>query len=192
MSNWTVSRETILPKGDNPMGNNFYGYRKVDLDLPDGRTATYHGVIPGDCVHVLAVEDDLTTYLVRQKRPNALPAGGRIVPVTLELPGGFARQKLGLETSAREEAREEIGRNIGNLLKIGELYPSTGLSNEVDTIYLGTGLSIAEDVVHSEATEQDLRIVTGKFGELMDDLRRGGQPVSAQALAAFALAEPHL
>src|SRR5882757_416607 len=105
MSDWTVTGETVWPKGDNPFGNRFYGYRETNLVLPDGRLATYFGNLVGHCVHAVAVEDDLTTYLVRQSRPNVRAIGQMTVPITLELPGGFADPDLGLEGSAREEVR---------------------------------------------------------------------------------------
>src|SRR5689334_11673674 len=102
---WQVVKEKVYPKGpqrrNNPFRNRFYGYRQTDLVLPDGRPATYHGVLIPNCVHLVAIEDDLTTYLVRQDRPNARRSGSLVVPKTLELPGGFAKDGLSLEDAVQ-------------------------------------------------------------------------------------------
>lgn len=192
MSDWILRREEILPKGENPLGNSFYGYRRADFVLPDGRTATYHGVIIPACVHILAVEDDLTTYLVRQKRPNVRRVGQLVVPETLELPGGFSDPELGVEASARNELREEVGLTAGRFAQIGILYPSPGISNEEDYIFLGRDLTPIVGGRSHESTEQDLRVVAGPFGKIYDQVIRNQLPVSAQTLAAFAMGARHL
>ena len=186
MSEWLVTGETVHPKGGNPLGNRFYGYRQVDLVLPDGRPATYHGVDIGWCVHVVALEEDETTYLVRQRRPNVMPVGGRSVPKTLELPGGFADLSLTLDESAAQELGQETGRRADNMEFIGTLYPSTGISNEQDHIFMATGLSVITPMDSGEATEQDMKLVHGKFGYLYRQMQLDKLPVSAQTLAAMA------
>jgi hypothetical protein len=190
MPGWRVNDEIIYPSGNNPFNNRFYGYRDVHLTLPDGRLATYHGVVVPPCVHIVAVENDGTSYLVRQDRPNVMEPGAREVPQTLELPGGFARPELSLEGSAQGELAQEIGKSAGTLVKVGVLFPSHGISSERDTIFLGTDL---EDfrTASDEATEQDLSVVSGPFGELYDALRQetmNGNPISAQTFAAMSLA----
>jgi hypothetical protein len=186
MSQWRATSEELFPKGENPFGNKFYGYRKTALDLPDGRNATYHGVLVSPCVHVVALENDETTYLVRQSRPNARQIGELAVPITLELPGGFGDEN-DLEGSARTELREEVHRDAGTLEHIGTLYPSSGVSNEQDHIFMGTDLSAAPGYSSGEATEFDMDVVTGKFGTLYTDMLHQKTPVSAQTLAAMAM-----
>ncbi|HSX08235.1 MAG TPA: hypothetical protein VLG11_05060 [Candidatus Saccharimonadales bacterium] len=193
---WQVEGVTRYPKGHNPLGNSFYGYLRVSLRLPDGRPANYHGVDVGPCVHTVAVADDETTFLVRQRRPNAMQIGDWAVPRLLELPGGFADMKdehgnVDLPASAAEELGTEAGVVAGYLTQIGQIFPSPGISNEVDTIFLGTEVrGIDELTARAEATEADMEIVTGKFGDLYMELLTGAseQPVSAQAIAAMAMA----
>lgn len=103
MPQWSVAGKQVYPKGENPLDNDFYGYQVTELLLPNGQPARYHGIDVGDCVHVVAVEPDETTYLVRQKRPNVMAIGAKEVPETLELPGGFADPAKSLEDSAQEE-----------------------------------------------------------------------------------------
>jgi len=189
MPGWKVLSERIMPVGHNPLGNLFYGYRRTGIQLPDGQLTEYHGILVKDCVHVVAVEDDLTTYLVRQIRPNIRrPRQPGPIPHTLELPGGFADHSPDLAICANYELAGEIGRMASSLEKLGEVYPSTGVSNERDTIFLGRELVIAEPAGPLEATEQDVRVVSDRFGKLYDMLRSGQEPVSAQTLAGFALA----
>ncbi len=185
MSDWIVKSETVLPKGDNPMENRFYGYRIFEFTLPDGQNATYFGLVVPNCVHVVAVEADETTHLVRQRRPNVMAVGALEVPETLELPGGFADPNITLEQSAQGELETEIGRHAGTLTEVGTIWPSVGVSNEQDHIFMGTELSPVDNNDHVEATEQDMRIVSGKFGDLYEQMQRDRLPVSAQTLAAM-------
>jgi hypothetical protein len=188
---WRITGEEVYPPGDNSR----YDIRRTDFVLPNGDGAIYYGALVRPCVHIVAVEDDLTTYLVRQKRPNAREIGesqGKI-PVTLELPGGFADNPLGLEASARDELRQEIKRDAASLEHIGTIWPSTGISSERDYIFLGRGLQSIVDL-HYEATEQDMRIVSAPFGVIYDQLREAAkhEPISGQTFAAMSFAAPLL
>jgi len=186
---WSVTGSENFPKGDNPMGNRFYGYRKVDLSLPDGRKATYHGVDVGACVHTVGIDEDETTYFVRQPRPN-IWSGSDPIPYTLELPGGFADPELTLIQSARREFAQEVGLRPTRMELLGSVWPSTGTSNEIDTLFLGTEMIPDPDAVFQrEATEQDIRIVTMPFGEAYERFTSGQDIVSAQTLSALALAK---
>jgi 8-oxo-dGTP pyrophosphatase MutT (NUDIX family) len=187
---WRISNETVYPKGDNPLGNKFYGYRSTELVLPDGRPATYHGVIVSPCVHIVTFDNEGKTHLVQQSRPNARRLGPTVIPTTLELAGGFANPD-DIEGSAHQELAEELGLKAESLEWIGQLYPSAGVSNETDNIYLATDLTQQEEQLGSgEATEQDMRIVHEPFGKLyreVIDQASWGNPASAQTLAAMAM-----
>lgn len=189
---WHIKSDVIYPAADNPFNNNFYGYRSTNLALPDGSEAIYHGVVMSDCLHIVAVEDDLTTYMVRQNRPNARIAGSDHIPQTLELPGGFQQAGLEKQAAANKELIEEIGKSAGSLMLIGRLYPSPGISNETDTIFLAKDLTSRIPLEETEATEQDMRIIAEPFGKLYDSLIHGNQPVSAQTLAAMTIAASHI
>lgn len=187
MGDWQVNGERLYVPGDNPLGNPFYGYRRTDLTLPDGRPATYHGILVGDIVLAVPMEDDLTIHLIRQPRPNARALADRAVPEVLELPGGAADPVLGLAASADQELCQEIGRRSRKLEQVGVLMTAVGISNERDTIFLATSLYPATDNEHDEATEQSIVVVSEPFGSLYDRLRTGSLPVSAQTLAALTL-----
>lgn len=192
MGGWRVIDETVHAKGENPMGNPFYGYRRSQLTLPDGRPATYHGVLIGDVVLAVPMEDDLTVHLIRQRRPNARALTDRDVPAVLELPGGGAHPGLSLAASVDLEMCQEIGRRATRLEQIGVLLTAVGIADERDTIFLATGLYPAVDEHHDEPTEQDIEVVSDGFGRLYDRVRAGRAPVSAQTIAALALLSARL
>lgn len=187
-----MASERLFPKGRNPFGNNFYGYLARELVLPDGQEATYHGLDIPPCVHIVAIDPDETTYLIRQDRPNVMRLGETIIPQVLELPGGFAKAHTPLPESAQAELNEEISLHAGNLEHIGTLWPSVGVSNEQDHIFLGTDLSPVHVSGELEATEQSLEVMAVNFGQIYDEVRRGHQPASAQMLAALSLAAARL
>lgn len=187
MGNWRVVDETVYDKGSNPLGNTFYGYRRIDLRLPDGRPAVYHGVLVGEVVLAVPLEEDLTVHLVSQRRPNARTAAQPEVPLVLELPGGGAEPGLTLAASVDNEMCQEIGLRARSLERLGELMTAVGIADERDTIFLATGLYPAVDDDHDEATEQDLVVVSEPFGRLYDRIRDGSAPVAAQTVAALAL-----
>lgn len=184
---WLIVGEHVHGRRDNPFDNPFYGYRRTDIVLPDGRPATYHGVLVGDMVHALPIEDDLTVHLVVQHRPNARRHDELEIPVVLELPGGAADPRLGLHGSADLELCQEVGMRARRLQQVGTLFPAVGLSDERDHVFLATGLYPATDPDHDEATEQDLRVVTRTFGAVYDEITRGVQPVCARTLSALAI-----
>ncbi|MGW5666923.1 NUDIX domain-containing protein [Micromonospora sp. NPDC003776] len=187
MGDWQVVDETLYSKGANPLGNTFYGYRRTQLRLPDGRPAVYHGVILGEVVFAVPLEEDLTVHLVAQRRPNARTPAERDVPCVLELPGGGPDPSLSLAASAEKEMCQEIGRRARQMEQLGVLMTAVGIADERDTIFLATGLYPAVDESHDEATEQDLVVVSEPFGRLYDRIRDGSAPVSGQTVAALAL-----
>jgi 8-oxo-dGTP pyrophosphatase MutT (NUDIX family) len=190
MSEWSLSSRRVHLRGENVFGNKFYGYAENEVGLPDGRTAKYFGLDVGPCVHVVGLTQDETTLLVRQKRPNLLRDGDMEIPTTLELPGGFAHPNRPLEESATSEFGEETGRLVSDLQLVTSICPSTGLSNERDTVFWGSAGDAGSwnsDRHIIEATEQDMRIIEVPFGRAIDIIRRGSEPISAQTVAALAL-----
>jgi len=192
MAEWHSVGERSFPPNRNPFGNHFFGYITRNLTLPDGRAATYYGLDIPPCVHVVAIDPDETVYLIQQHRPNVMRIGETVVPVALELPGGFATPHKPHSESAQAELNQELSLRAEKLVHIGTLWPSVGVSNEQDHIFLGTDLSPIHVDGQLEETEQSLQIVTGNFGQIYDEMRRGNQPVSAQTLAALSLAATRL
>lgn len=94
-----------------------------------GREVVEH---PGG-VCVLALEEDGTTYTVRQFR---YPFGA----VVEELPAGKLDGPEDHEAAARRELSEEIGCEAGELVYLGKLLMSPGFCTEVLHMYLARKL----------------------------------------------------
>jgi 8-oxo-dGTP pyrophosphatase MutT (NUDIX family) len=191
---WKVVDEELFPKSDNPFDNPFYGYVVTHLDLPGGGNAKYFGIDVGDCVHVVPLEEDGTTYLVQQERPNirkrtAPKLGPLAVPTVMELPGGFAKPGIPLIESAQRELIEEVGRYATKLIPAGVILPSTGVSNEHDSIFLGLNMGAVDCREPREATEQSMRVIQGPFDEMLDMLLDSEEPISAQTVAGMVRAQ---
>lgn len=191
MSNWNLSNEKYFPKGDPAHTNRFYGYIEREIELPDGKMATFFGVDVPPTGHIVALEDDLTTYMVRQKRPNLMRPSDTVVPTTLELPGGFLREDMTPEEAVNQELRQEVGLSAGTVMQIGELNAYPGISNERDAVFIGRSLSQVTRADFDD-TEQDMEVVAEKFSTLYDSIIGGDRQVSAQTIAAIAKASRYL
>ncbi len=191
MTAWEIRGEGNMPKESNPIGNTFYGYRDTYILLPDGRKATYFGIVVRPCVLIVSIEDDLTTYFVRQKRPNARQVDQSDIPEFLELPGGLADSK-DLAYEANRELRDETGISSSNITEIGVIYPYPSVSNERDHIFLGRDLLHNLDGINREATEQDIEVISAPFAKIYDQVRRGQVMASGPTIAALTIASTHL
>ena len=59
---------------------------------------------------------------------------------TIELPGGSVKKGSNARKAAEEELREELGYKAGKLVRIGKFVPYNGVSSEICTVFLATGL----------------------------------------------------
>ena len=89
-------------------------------------------------VGIVAVTDDGRLVLVEQFRP---PVGKRVI----ELPAGLAGDVAGQEgeelaTAARRELLEETGYEARDMTRVAAGAASAGLSDEIITLFLATGL----------------------------------------------------
>jgi ADP-ribose pyrophosphatase len=89
-------------------------------------------------VAIVAVTDDRKILLVEQDRP---PVGKRVI----ELPAGLAGDVAGhedeeLAAAARRELLEETGYEAREMTRVAEGAASAGISDEVITLFLATGL----------------------------------------------------
>ena len=89
-------------------------------------------------VAIVAVTDDRKIILVEQDRP---PVGKRVI----ELPAGLAGDVAGhedeeLAAAARRELLEETGYEAREMTRVAEGAASAGISDEVITLFLATGL----------------------------------------------------
>lgn len=190
---WSVTSEVVMPRGkngENPFDNPHYGYRELGLALPDGELRKYFGLLVRRCVHAVVLDDARNTYLVKQPRPNAMEEGSGIIPVTWELPGGFADHPKGLEASIRQEVVEEARGNGASVRELRGAFTAPGVSNEVDTIFLVEGFQSDKFAQGSgEATEQDMTVLAAPFDEIYSRIMDGEIPTSHQTISGLAMAD---
>jgi ADP-ribose pyrophosphatase len=94
-------------------------------------------------VGIVAVTDDRNLVLVEQDRP---PVGKRVI----ELPAGLAGDAAGhekeeLADAARRELLEETGYEATRLERVAAGAASAGMTDEVITLFLATGLKKTGD-----------------------------------------------
>ncbi len=107
--------------------------RKDIVRLEDGEQTLREVVVHPGGVCVLALEEDNTTYLVRQFRyPFSL--------VTTELPAGKLDGPEDPEKAARRELSEEVGVEADSLVYLSGMWASPGFCTEVLHVFLARGL----------------------------------------------------
>ena len=138
----------------------------VNLDkavLPNGRQAKREVVIHPGGAAALPLNDDGTVTVVRQYR---YPFGR----VLTEIPAG----KLDPSEDPREaiirELEEEIGAHAAELIDLGCMYTSPGITQEVLYLYLARGLSYGE--THPDEDEF-LEIDRIPFDDLLQQVMAG-------------------
>lgn len=140
----------------------------VELDqvqLPNGRMAKREVVAHPGGVAVLPLNEDGTVTMVRQYR---YPFSG----VLLEIPAGKLDPGEDPRTGALRELKEEIGAQVGELIELGEIYPSPGFCQEILHLYLARELTYGEccpdedeflEIVRIPLTELVERVMSGEI-----------------------------
>jgi ADP-ribose pyrophosphatase len=89
-------------------------------------------------VAIVAVTNDGKLILVEQHRP---PVGARVIELPAGLAGDVAGQELEeLSAAARRELLEETGYEADGMREVGAGAASAGMSDEIITLFLATGL----------------------------------------------------
>jgi ADP-ribose pyrophosphatase len=136
-------------------------------------------VHPG-AVGVIAVDEVGVVTLVRQYR-------GPMGQTVLEMPAGTCDvDGEPAETTARRELAEEVGLVADRLELLAPLPVSPGVSNQVTTVYLATGLSHC-DTDREGPEERAMTIEHVAVDEVIEMAARG-ELIDAPTLAAVALA----
>ena len=136
-------------------------------------------VHPG-AVGVIAVDDREMVTLVRQFR-------GPMRTSVLEMPAGTCDvDGESAEATARRELAEEVGLVASQLELLAPLPVSPGVSNQVTSVYLATGLSHCD----TEREGPEERAMTVEHVALDDVIKMAahGELIDAPTLAAVALA----
>ncbi len=105
--------------------------RVETVELPNGEKATRELVEHKDAVAVLPVTQQGNMVFVKQYR-KALEMA------LLEIPAGLLEEGEDPSEAANRELQEEIGLKPLDLVKIGEIWPSAGFSDEKTCLFLAT------------------------------------------------------
>ena len=105
--------------------------------LPNGNRASREIVEHSGGVGVVALTDDGRIMTVRQYR-HAMKE------VVLEIPAGKLEKGEEPLLAAKRELAEEVGVTAENWHYLGPLYATPGYCEEVDHLYLATGLTLGE------------------------------------------------
>lgn len=138
----------------------------VDLDkalLPNGRTATREVVVHPGGVAVLPLNDDDTVTAVRQYRYP-------FSQVLTEIPAGKLDAGEDPRTGALRELKEEIGAQVGELIELGDIYPSPGFCQEVLHLYLARNLTYGACCPDEDEFLEVMRV---PFDSLTEQVMRG-------------------
>ena len=147
---------------------------RVDqVTLPDGAAAVREVVEHPGGVCAVALTDEGEVLLVHQYRyPFA--------EVTAEIPAGNLEPGEDPDRAVRRELAEETGYLAMNWRYLGKLYPTPGYCEEVDYLYLATGLSFgAVSPDEDEFLEPD----SLPLGEAVDAVMRGDIPDAKTQIA---------
>jgi 8-oxo-dGTP pyrophosphatase MutT (NUDIX family) len=95
---------------------------------------------------------------------------------SIEFPGGGIKPQFGAEKSATNELREETGYSCEKLTEIGKFNPMNGVTDEICTVYVATGLKpgiaspdTTEEFVIEELSYEDCLTYIAS-GELWDGM----------------------
>ena len=139
---------------------------KVTLDqaeLPNGKLAAREVVEHPGGVAVLALEEDNTTYLVKQFRYP-------IQQLLLELPAGKLDGPEDHLLAAKRELSEETGLEAAKWTYLGYTLASPGFCDEALHMYLARGLTRKRQHLDED---EFLDVVTMPFGQLVEQVMDG-------------------
>jgi len=118
---------------------------RVDtIETIDGRTSTREIVEHGDCICVVAVDNDGNVLLVKQFRTP-------LQKELLEIPAGGIDAGEDAETAVIREMQEETGFRPQKLERLCGFYSSPGFCDEYLHLYLATDLVASR--LYAEDTE---------------------------------------
>ncbi len=107
------------------------------VELPDGKTAEREIVRHPGGVCIAALDSDNCLYFVRQFRYPYME-------ITLELPAGKLEKGSTPLENGKRELREETGCEGYSFISLGQLYPSTGYTDEIIHLYACRVKSVGE------------------------------------------------
>lgn len=213
MTNMRPRSQRIEAPGQeqNRLGSPYVGVQELKLFPEDNpaKELTYIGLDVVACVHGVLLTENERVVLVNQQRPLSTLAAKGTVPTIqrfLELPGGFAPEKLTiakvlpepeLEAAAIREVLEETGvTKWTSMQKLGSFAPYPQLSNEITHEYAFTGVEIDGAVPQTtEVMEANMHTVILPFEhayEIAAGVRESEVPITAPTAKTLMMAKAML
>jgi ADP-ribose pyrophosphatase len=154
---------------------------------PDGSTFTREIVRSPGAVAVVPISagrEAPVVTLVAQYRPA-------LDTTLIEIPAGMRDHADGpLEATAQRELAEEVGLRAARLELLGEIYPAVGMTDQLTTIFLGSGCTPTTRTPHGPEEEAS-EIITVDLAEAVAWVT-SGRIVDAKSVAGLLLAERRL
>lgn len=169
-----LSRKTLLQLRP-------FDVERVHFRLPDGRERDYDLVQHVAAVTILPVDDLGQVHLVRQYRIGAEKE-------LLELPAGVMDPGEEPQVTARRELREEIGKDSGEMIRLGGFYMAAGYSTEYMHVFLALKL---KDSPLEQDDDEFLTTVVVPLSEVME-MAQDGRMADGKSLSTLLLARKEL
>ena len=124
-------------------------------------------------VAVVAIDDELNVYMIRQYR---IPYD----QIILEVPAGKLDKGENPDVAAERELREETGLVADKIISMGNFYPTVGFCDEDLRLYIATGLHQGDsDPDEDEFVEVDKIHIDTLVDMIMDNKIRDGKTIAA-------------
>jgi len=174
LNNQILSRKTVF-KG------HAFDVQKLTVRLPDQRERLYDLVAHHNSATIIPLDDSGNIWFVTQFRMGS-------EKILMELPAGVIDEGEEPENCALREIREEIGMAADKIRKLGAIYLAPGYSNELNYIFLATGLKPAP----LAADEDEFLGIKQYPLEEIDSLISKGKLIDSKSISALYLARDFL
>ncbi len=158
--------------------NNHWVYKRDKFEIPNRTKGEYHYVHTEGSTLIIPVLPSKKILLVNQYRYL-------IDEEALEFPCGVLEKGLKPHENALKELREETGFTAGNIIRVGEFIPYSGVSDEISYVFIAENLS--EEPLEADETEE-FELVELSPKEI-DEMILSNKIKDGMTLAAWALAK---
>jgi ADP-ribose pyrophosphatase len=169
-----ISSETIASGG-------MLTVKRDQVQLANGHTSQREYVVHPGAVAVVPVLANGHIVLEKQFRYP-------LHQVFIELPAGKIDPGEDILVTGQRELLEETGYSATEWIKLGQVHPCIGYSNEVIHMYLARGLIQG---VHQRDEYESLEVFEASFTDCMAMIERG-EITDGKTIAALHLAEKYL